>query len=161
MKDNKTAPQVDKYMLMTIRSINDIKASVLIANSTTDSYVDQCTLLQEGDVLFVRHPYKFLPLFWGNGASGLYSIDVEYTTSNDLSATVNRKRCQRVKNKNTGAADTKIGSTIGGAYSYGFATHAANDILPEAAKDAVPASTPSSGSSAPAPGPSSGVAQAT
>ena len=130
---------------MTIRSISDIKASAIIANSSSDAYIDQCTLLQDGDVLFARHPYKFFPLFWGSGSRGMFTVDIEYSTSNDLSESVNAKRCRRVKNKNTSLNDTKIGSTVGGSYSYGFATDPKNDILPEAAK---PVSQPSgSGSS--------------
>ena len=64
----------------------------------------------------------------------MFTVDIEYSTSNDLSETANSKRCIRVKNKNTSLNDTKIGSTIGGSYSYGFATDPKNDILPEAAK---------------------------
>ena len=140
-KDAETMPEVDKYMLLTIRSITDIKASVLIGNSTQDPYIDQCTLLQDGDVIFARHPYKFFPLFQGSGTFGMYTVDFEYSTSNDLSETVNRQRCRRVNNILTAANDTKIGSTIGGKYGYGYATDPENDILPQAAADAQPTDT--------------------
>ena len=128
-------------MLLTIRSITDIKASVLIGNSTQDPYIDQCTLLRDGDVIFARYPYKFFPLFQGSGTFGMYTVDFEYSASNDLSETVNRQRCRRMKNILTAVNDTKIGSTIGGTYGFGYATEPKNNILPQAAADAKPTDT--------------------
>jgi hypothetical protein len=114
---------------MKMMMLTNMDLYVIIGESATSDYVDLCEGLQVGEILFARHPYKFLTTFQSSKSSGNYWLTLEYSKTVDFTKTSNRSRCKRVRNSidYNIPADNNLGSTVGGTYGYGKAKNSAND----------------------------------
>jgi hypothetical protein len=69
-------PVNDMYLTMTFVGTSETKISIIIAESLTSPYVDQCTNIEQGDVIFARVPYKFFPVFEGRSLNAFFSANL-------------------------------------------------------------------------------------
>ena len=71
--------------------------NVVIANTLDDQYIDLCSGLGQGDVLFARFPYKFFPVFESFYNRGVFQANAVFRGNEfDLPLTKNRFKCRRV-----------------------------------------------------------------
>jgi len=69
-------PVNDEYLTMTFIGTSNAKISIIIAESLTSPYVDQCTNIVQGDIIFARVPFKFFPVFEGSSLSAFFSANL-------------------------------------------------------------------------------------
>ena len=113
-------PEQDSFLEIKLTSMTNTVADLVIATELTDDFVDVCAL-EQGDVLFARHPQKLILSVQSFKNEGLFFFEVSHKASTNLKLTNNRQRCTRRQNTlSPEKEDSQIGSTVGGKDGFGW-----------------------------------------